>query len=220
MVHGWPGGSAGSGRACRAGRCARRHAKPGHAEYWQWRALPHARPPRRHSLSRARGSEPERGGTASGSCGVSYGGNSKLTVRPVMLVNGCGPSVRDLRNRLAPPRRTRTGRCSVVVDAPPSRWGFGISTAYRAPNAESRLVSTASSPARHRIHSRRAGPAGRQPGQVKTRHDAFRAYRPLSLQYGTSRPRPGRLTALRGPGHAFPAPRGVRMLPERGVVGR
>ena len=49
----------------------------------------------------AGGGEPERGGTASGSCGVSYGGNTKLTVRPVMLVNGCGPSVRDLRIRLA-----------------------------------------------------------------------------------------------------------------------
>ena len=56
------------------------------------------------------------------------------------------------------------------------------------PKAESKLVSTASSPARIRIHSRRAGPAGRQPGQGKTRHDAFRAYRPLSLQHGTSQP--------------------------------
>ena len=50
----------------------------------------------------ASGSEPERGEDPSGSCGVSYGGNSKLTVRPVMLVNGCGPSVRTLRQGWRP----------------------------------------------------------------------------------------------------------------------
>jgi hypothetical protein len=100
--------------------------------------------------------------------------------------------------------------------APPSRWGFGISRAYRAPSAESRLVSTASSPARRRIHSRRAGPADRQSRTGQDPPGSFRAYKPLPLQYGTSRPRRPDDRTSEGasrPGRALAAPsQGSRSL--------
>src|ERR1700679_1493410 len=112
MVHGWPGGSAGRGPACRAGK-----VRPPSRETLTC-GVPASRDATDRHAARALGavsapceSPSRRGNIASASCGVSWAGNRELARAPVILVSGSSLlleagwlSVRD-PNHLAAVRR-------------------------------------------------------------------------------------------------------------------
>ena len=157
------------------------------------------RTPSRRGVTRRPG-ERERARTrrnASGSCGVSYGGNSKLTVRPVMLVNGCGPSVRDLRQGWRP--LAGLGRADVRLSWMPHLQGGASASLGPIELQMLKADWSAQHPRRPGAGSTASAPA--QPADSPDRPGHAVAHSGHTGRYHSSTEHPGHWGLMTGPEH-------------------